>query len=181
MSAPVAAAADGAAAVAYRDLMSAFPTGVAVVTAIDGAGQPHGLTCTSLTSVAVHPPTLLVSLDLRCGTLWALRERGAFAVNLLPARARATAELFAAAVPDRFGRVCWRPSGTVGAPWLVEDAFAMAECRVAGVLPAGDHLVVLGEVVSAQRDEEVPLLYGLRRFAAWPSPDGNAAPHAAPA
>lgn len=170
MSAPVSvAAAAGAAESAFRELMSGFPTGVAVVTALDGTGRPHGLTCTSLTSVAVRPPTLLVCLDLRCGTLRALRERGAFAVNLLPARARAAAELFASPVPDRFSRIAWRPSGVVGAPWLSEDASALAECRLGGVLPAGDHLVVLGEVVSAVHSAEAPLLYGQRRYAAWPA------------
>lgn len=152
----------------YRALMSAFPTGVAVITAVDAADRPHGMTCTSLTSVTVSPPILLACLDVRSGTLGAVLGSGAFAVNLLRAGSRRTAEVFASAVPDRFDRAVWRPSRLLGVPWLPADSFAMAECAVRETVDMGDHVIVIGAVLGIDQERDVPLLYGLRGFAPWP-------------
>lgn len=152
----------------FRSLMSAFPTGVAVITAIDGAGRQHGMTCTSLTSVALTPPTLLVCLDLRSGTLEAARNAGCFVVNLLHARARHAAEVFSSRTPDRFSQVAWRTAPWTGQPWLCDDAFAMAECIVVDVSVVGDHAVVFGEVIHVEQAPDRPLLYGMRQFSSWP-------------
>ncbi|MFB9907873.1 flavin reductase family protein [Allokutzneria oryzae] len=151
----------------FRDLMSAFPSGVAVVTALDAEGAPHGLTCTSLSSVAVDPPTLLVCLNLRSGTLDAVRARCGFAVNLLHSDGKRAAEVFSSATPDRFSQVRWERSRQVGAPLLVEDAFATAECVVGDVLVVADHAIVIGRVVDIVQRTDDPLLYGFRRFSSW--------------
>jgi flavin reductase (NADH) len=147
--------------------MSRFPTGVCIVTTLDGDGDPRGLTCSSLSSVTLHPPTLLVCLNLDSRTFGALRERGCFAVNLLHARARRAAEVFCSPYPDRFALVNWRPSGAVGLPWLVDDAFAFADCRVFETRVVGDHAVVFGRVTAIAHHSDVPLLYGLRQFSSW--------------
>ncbi len=152
----------------YRDLMSAFPTGVGVITTVDCAGEPRGLTCSSLASVTLDPPTLLVCLHSRSGTLDALCTRGAFLVNLLHAKGQRAAEVFSLPGGDRFARIAWLPSPGSGLPMLTGDAFAFAECRVAGTQVVGDHTVVFGEVASVRLEEgDVPLLYGLRRFSTW--------------
>jgi flavin reductase (DIM6/NTAB) family NADH-FMN oxidoreductase RutF len=151
----------------YRELMTAFPTGVAVVTCLDAHGTPHGMTCTSLTSVTLAPPTLLVCMNTRSGTLAAVRQTGQFGVNLLHRHARRAAEVFASRDPDRFATVPWRNTVAIGVPWLTEDAFALAECRVTETFTVGDHEVVIGEVAAVCRRYEVPLLYGLREFGEW--------------
>jgi len=158
----------------YRGLMGAFPTGVAVVTTVDRKGRPHGLTCTSLASATLAPPTLLVSLSVGSGTGIAVHHSGCFAVNLLHARAREAASVFGSPVPDRFGRVAWRFSPRVRQPWLFDDAFALAECVVVDTRLVGDHEVVFGEVVHVEQSVDVPLLCGLRRFRAWPSDRSSA-------
>jgi flavin reductase (DIM6/NTAB) family NADH-FMN oxidoreductase RutF len=152
---------------AYKELMSTFPSGVAVVTTIAADGSPRGLTCSSLTSVTIRPPTLLVCVHNSSGTLDALLARGLFAVNLLHGRGRAAAEMFASGRPDRFGQVDWCPTPAHGLPHLAADAHAVAECRVARSLVVGEHTVVLGEVLDIRRHEAPPLLYGTRRFGVW--------------
>ena len=67
----------------FRALMTRFPTGVTVVTAMDGGGRPQGMTCSSLASVCLRPPTLLVCLRTLSATQRAVEATGAFAVNLL--------------------------------------------------------------------------------------------------
>lgn len=164
---------------AFRALMSAFPTGVAVVTTYGADGLPRGLTCSSLSSVAAEPPTLSVCLTTRGETLRALRASGVFAVNLLHDAGRRAAQVFARPGQDRFGQVDWRPSPGAGLPWLAEDAFAVAECRVSDLSEVSDHTVVIGEVTGVVQEPGVPLLYGARGFAAWPG--GTVpGPHVAP-
>jgi len=157
-------------AACFRDVLSAWPTGVAVVTAVGVLGRRHGCTVTSVTGVTLEPPTLLVCLDERSGTLAAVR-RGQFAVNFLHARAQAVAELFASPrTLDRFAQVPWTPTPRTGQPWLYEAALAVVECQVTACSTVGDHAVVLGEVLHVeQQGVDVPLLYGLRQFAAWPA------------
>ncbi|MCT2589150.1 flavin reductase family protein [Streptomyces sp. N2-109] len=151
----------------YRDLMSAFPTGIAVVTSLDVAGRPQGMTCSSMTSATLSPPTLLVCLRTGSATLEAVTSHRRFAVNLLHDGGRGAAEVFSGPHPDRFSWVDWKPSWS-GLPWLVHDAFAVAECEVSGARRVGDHTVVFGEVDRISQVDGTPLLYGLRRFVAWP-------------
>ncbi|WP_460705513.1 flavin reductase family protein [Myceligenerans halotolerans] len=151
-----------------REFMSGFPTGVAVVTTTSRDGEPYGLTCTSLTSVALDPPTLLVCLRQNSGgTLSVLLGRGAFAVNLLHDGATGTARLMSRTAADRFSDVRWNPSPLLGLPWLEDDTHANAECRVSGTVARGDHTVVFGEVAGTSKREGDPLLYGYRQFSSW--------------
>jgi flavin reductase (DIM6/NTAB) family NADH-FMN oxidoreductase RutF len=153
--------------------MSRFPTGVCIVTSTDACGRPHGLTCSSLSSVSVAPPTLLVCLKAGGPTLAALQSRRRFAVNVLHSRARTAAAAFSAPIPHRFSTVRWRPSPRCALPWLDADSLGLAECRLTGEVPAGDHVVVLGEVLSVTLSGGTPLLYGMRRYSAWPAFNGS--------
>jgi flavin reductase (NADH) len=152
----------------FRSLMSDFPSGVSVVTTSDG-GRPYGMTCSSLCSVTVTPATLLVCLRAESTTLAAVLRQGTFALNLLHSGSQSVAERFGsgAGEPDRFDLVRWHP-GT-GGPHLTEDAHAIADCRVSRTMNGGSHLVVLAEVVQvSQWGERSPLVYGRRRYSAWP-------------
>ena len=153
---------------AFRALMATFPTGVSVVTTIDGDGLPRGMTCSSVCSVTTQPPTLLVCLRTASPTLAAVLDHGRFAVNLLHRDAKSTAELFASGDPLRFSSVHWRDDGD-GLPQLVDDAHAVARCQVTASHRVGDHTVVFGEVAHVTcRPQARPLLYGLRSYLAWP-------------
>lgn len=152
--------------ISFRDLMSCYPTGVTIVTSLDATGQPQGMTCSSLASVCLEPPTLLVCLHTRSHTYQAIDDRRRFAVNFLHGGSRAAAETFASSV-DRFRQLRWTSSAS-GIPLLVEQSLAAAECIVSKQLPIGDHVVVFGEVTSLfECTSSVPLLYGLREYSTW--------------
>jgi flavin reductase (DIM6/NTAB) family NADH-FMN oxidoreductase RutF len=156
--------------------MAGFPSGVAVVTTVDALGRPQGLTCSSLCSVSLEPPLLLVCISNDSRTLAALKVLGRFAVNLLHQRGRRAAGAFSSSCgTDRFQVVSWRPTARSRLPCLHEDAHSIAECEVRTADVAGDHTIVVGEVVSVQHlSATAPLLYGLRQYAAWPfEPDGQ--------
>lgn len=157
----------------FRTLMAGFPTGVTIVTTSGAEGVARGMTLTSLCSVSLEPPILLVCMRGGSVTLDAVLGRGSFAVNLLHQRARSTAELFASGAPDRFDRVPWESGEATGDPHLIGAAHTIADCVVAAHHVVGDHAVIMGEVRAVSRlgVEQHPLLYGLRRFATWPEVD----------
>ena len=156
-----------ASAGAHRQLMSAFPTGVAVITVLGSDGRPWGLTCSSLVSVTLDPPTLLVCIGAGSPTLQEIRDAGCFGVNILNAGARHVAEVFSSSVSQRFDYVEWAIPVGARTPWLTADALGYAQCKLSGDMQVGDHAVLLGTVAMIRQVPGVPLLYGLRRFAAW--------------
>src|SRR5581483_9535173 len=160
---------DDIAPVDIRALMATFPTGVGVITAMEIDGHPWGMTCTSICSVTLEPPTILACLRRESPTLGAVLASGAFALNLLHDGARPTAELFASGAPERFSRVSWHMSTACKGPHLLDAAHVIADCEVVYSKTVGSHIVVFGEVRRIIRQSEaLPLLYGLRRYMCWP-------------
>jgi flavin reductase (NADH) len=154
----------------FREMMSKFPTGVSVITAVDRTGAPHGATCSSLSSVTLMPPTLLVCLQVDGATVRAIQETRRFAVNLLRYDSRRVAKIFASPGADRFAEVEWQALAQSGLPHLHRDAFAVADCGVTHELVIGDHVVMAGVPAGIRLSSGVPLLYGSRRFSSW-APD----------
>jgi flavin reductase (DIM6/NTAB) family NADH-FMN oxidoreductase RutF len=66
---------------------------------------------------------------------------------------------------DKFSGIAYRTE-TSGAP-VLGDAMAWVDCVLQESLPGGDHTIFIGEVVAADADEVVPLVYyrgGYGRF-----------------
>lgn len=154
---------------AFFAIMAAFPTGVTVVTTLDDAGRPRGLTSNAVCSVSAEPPLLLVCIDRRSSTLAALRQRQRFVVNFLDAGRGELSNRFASKEPDRFAGVAWRPAAN-GMPWLYADSLAHAECSLEQAIVAGDHVVLIAGVTGGQAPAPgtAPLMYFRRSYATWP-------------
>jgi flavin reductase (DIM6/NTAB) family NADH-FMN oxidoreductase RutF len=143
----------------FRFVMGSFASGVCVVTTADEAGVPRGLTCSAVCSVSVDPPLLLASVASRSGTLAAIVRTGRFGVNMLGSQGRSVSQLFASGADDKFERVRWQRGPATGAPVLAATV-AHAECVVHATVPAGDHTLVVGRMVSGSTDQErAPLTY----------------------
>ncbi|WP_069166914.1 flavin reductase family protein [Nocardia altamirensis] len=152
----------------FRQFMSSFPSGVAVVTSVLPDGCPTGFTCTSLCSVSMDPPTLLVCANQAGRSGAAVVASGGFAVNLLHVGATAVAKLFAAPTSARFRSVEWHRTPN-GMPALTSDAFAVADCKVVGHLQIETHTVIFGRPIQITHSDAAgrPLLYGMRMFNGW--------------
>jgi flavin reductase (DIM6/NTAB) family NADH-FMN oxidoreductase RutF len=148
-------------------IMSAFPTGVAIVSSVEPDGTPRGLTTNAVTSVSLEPPILLVCLDLTSRTLPAVRSSGRFAVNFMRADCEAVCRRFATKADDKFDHLTWA-RGVGGVPLLSGHAVAIAECAVQDELEVGDHAVVTGLVEGGSPPESTsePILYFRRSFQA---------------
>jgi flavin reductase (NADH) len=151
-----------------RQFMNGFPSGIAVLTVCGADSGPRGMTCTSLASVALCPPTIVVCVRSTSRTLRTVLDSGQFSLNLLHEHASRASDLFASATLDRFDQVEWHlPIGASG-PHLTVDAHAIADCEVVRSVEVGDHTAVFAEIrhITFQNIAE-PLLYGRRRYARW--------------
>ena len=154
---------------AFREAMRTLATGVGIVACGDDIRRT-GCTVTAVASLSLTPPTLIVSLARTSATLAAIREFGAFSVNLLGARHEELAQRFSgrggAHGPRRFEGALWATLAT-GAPVLA-DAPAAFDCLLEETIERHSHAIVLGAVVSLKKGEDEPaLVYGRGAFAAF--------------
>jgi flavin reductase (DIM6/NTAB) family NADH-FMN oxidoreductase RutF len=126
-----------------------------VVTVRYGDSQA-GMTLNSFTSVSLDPLLVLVSLAHGTRTLERVRQSGKYAVNILHRRQRDVALAFAKpGAPFPEGHTVVDPSGFV----VVRHALAILRCEVVGVHAAGDHDLVVGEVVDFEGSGGEPLIF----------------------
>lgn len=131
----------------FKSIMSSFPSGISVVTALDEQGKPRGITCSAVCSVSLDPAMLLVCIGKASSTLPVLKERGSFVVNFLAEGAGDVAYACASKAADKFGGIGWEAADKAhGAPVLAEHVVAYAECTIHELVDAGDHLVVIAKV-----------------------------------
>ena len=147
---------------AFRAAMGEFPTGVTVVTVASGHGTLHGTTVNSFSSVSLDPMLVLVCLNEKSCGLGLIERAGAFAVNVLSAGQQDVSRRFASrnrpAGPAMFDGVPFEP-GVTGCPVLAGTT-ASFDCRLWQSHRAGDHLIVLGEVVAlVHRPQLEPLIF----------------------
>jgi flavin reductase (DIM6/NTAB) family NADH-FMN oxidoreductase RutF len=153
----------------FREIMSTFPSGVAIVTASGEGGKPRGLTVSAFCPVSLDPPLVLVCIDRASNSLAAIQRSGGFTVNLLASGREELARRYASKAEDKFeGVATRRPQIAEAGPILVDDCIAYAACRVHSSVEAGDHFIIVGQVEEGEhRSGEVPLMYGRRIFTDW--------------
>jgi flavin reductase (DIM6/NTAB) family NADH-FMN oxidoreductase RutF len=146
-----------------RSVFRRHAAGVAVITARGDAG-PVGFTATSLTSVSAEPPMLSFGIGTGASSWPAVAETDHVGVHILGEHQQDLAATFARSGADRFGAAtAWR-EGPEGVP-VLDDVQAWLVCRIAARVPAGDHRLVLAEVVLGDSTGPGrPLLYHQGRF-----------------
>jgi len=139
-----------------RKIMGQFATGVTVVTTGGEAGS-HGLTANAVASLSLDPPLVLVAVDKRAHSLHYLRANRCFAVNILRLEQEDLSRRFAVPGPKDFDGLEVVTAET-GAP-ILADCLAYLDCKVADILPGGDHEIFVGEIVAGDFQAGDPLLY----------------------
>jgi flavin reductase (DIM6/NTAB) family NADH-FMN oxidoreductase RutF len=130
-----------------RTVMGHFATGVCVVSTRNRDGSPVGTTVNAVTSVSLDPPLLLVCLARSSETLAAVTTCKRFAVSILAESQREHSIRFAAKGGRARSHEVDFQEHDLGVPCL-PDALATLACRVSAFHPGGDHVIVLGEVLS---------------------------------
>ena len=128
----------------FRNALSQFATGVAVVTARLDNGEFVGLTVTSFNSVSLDPPLVLWSLSDSARSLPVFNAASHYVINILGAHQAALADRFSRRIPNRFAGVDYTLSAA-GCP-ILKDAAAWFECSNRSRYPEGDHVIFVGQV-----------------------------------
>jgi flavin reductase (DIM6/NTAB) family NADH-FMN oxidoreductase RutF len=146
---------------AFRAAMRNLAGGVCVVTV--GSGEERtGLTATSVSSLSLDPPTLVVCISRAASAFPALLAHRTFGVNVLGGHHRDVAERFAGRGglqgAARYAGADWIALAT-GAP-LLADALAGLDCVVEKLDEWHTHAIVIGRVVAMHAPGgEAPLVY----------------------
>lgn len=139
-----------------------FATTVGLITT-DGKWGPNVMAAEWTMHVSYEP--MLVAIFVHDSpTLWNIKDTGVFGVNIASddqaalvniAGGYSGTEIDKLAIPGTF--LTYR--GALGVP-LIRGCALACECRVVSVQEVGDHVMVLGEAVSASFDEKkFPLIY----------------------
>jgi flavin reductase (DIM6/NTAB) family NADH-FMN oxidoreductase RutF len=141
----------------FRQLLGRFATGVAIITANDGEGNPAGMTANTVVSVSLTPPLLAVCIDHTADMHATLQRAAQFTVNVLASHQEALSRRFAELGTGRFEGIGFSRSERGGI--ILDGVLAHIECERVAIHPAGDHSIYIGRVVGGDTREGEPLLY----------------------
>jgi flavin reductase (DIM6/NTAB) family NADH-FMN oxidoreductase RutF len=135
----------------FRGAMRRLPGAVSVITV--GRGKDiTGMTVTSVSSLSIDPPTLIVSINRQSSSWPLLKQYGFFGVNVLNADQLDIAERFTgkdgAKGVDRFNGAEWITRAS-GVPLLV-GALAAIDCEAEDIVERHSHAIVIGRVLDMQ-------------------------------
>lgn len=157
-----------------RGAMGRFATGVTVITARAADGAPVGTTVSAVTSLSLDPPLVLVCLDRKSQTLAAVRDHGAFAVNVLGSHHQDVSNAFARSGNHAAWDDLTHQSGPTGSP-VLDGAHVALDCRIESISQGGDHEILIGRVVDLRHGDDAgePLVYYGGKYAALAGPSGQ--------
>jgi flavin reductase (DIM6/NTAB) family NADH-FMN oxidoreductase RutF len=149
----------------FRRAVSQFATGVTVVTVECAPQRVHGMTANSFTSVSLEPPLVSICVDERAHLLPLLKERRLFGVNVLKQDQQNLSEFFARPEQDQEQHEREQARHQVSFHWtregipLLDDVLCQVACRLDAAHVAGDHTIVVGEVLSVRLYSGEPLVF----------------------
>jgi flavin reductase (DIM6/NTAB) family NADH-FMN oxidoreductase RutF len=152
----------------FRNAMRRLTGGVSVITA--GIGWDiSGMTVTSVSSLSVDPPALIVSINREASSWPLVRRYGFFGVNILTSDQIDIAERFTGRDglkgAERFAGAHWT-TRVSGVP-LLTDALAVIDCEVEDIVERHSHAIVIGRVLDvAVSTRTAALAYWQGRYVA---------------
>ncbi|MFC0170702.1 flavin reductase family protein [Pseudoduganella danionis] len=142
-----------------REALGHYASGITVITSLVN-DELIGFTCQSFYSVSMSPPLISFSVMAGSGSYPRIRQAGRFAVNILSEEQIHISNQFAQRGADKWREITWEKS-PLGNPVLA-GSLHWLDCEIYAEHAAGDHLIVLGEVLALKLQEQVaaqPLLY----------------------
>ena len=143
----------------FRQSVSHFATGIAIVSCLDDDEHPRGMTVNSFTSVSLDPPSVLVSLKPgRTHTL--VQRRGRYGVSVLTDDQERWSQHFSGR-PQPDLDVAWETHGQVP---VLRGALAWFACEVDHRVAVHDHMLFVARVVDCGHAGGEPLMFYASRF-----------------
>ena len=146
---------------AKKKILRLIPYGLYVIGLKDGDSH-HAFTGSWLSQCSMKPPRVMLGVRSGTHSLELIQKGKMFSVNFLPKSEKKTLEQFFKPTPadgNRFGDVTYGLKKT-GTP-ILDSAVGYLECEVKHIFDAGDHFIVIGEVIEAEvLKEDLPLVMG---------------------
>ncbi len=146
----------------FRSAMRRFPSGVTVVTARD-ADRPHGFTASSFCSVSLEP-ALGARLLLHGSELRTPRSTGAATSPSASCATTSRTWRNASAAKESTSSRAAASSRPADSCTRLTTRCRALECSTYARHPAGDHVVIIGEVQDVTINDGDPIVYFDRRF-----------------
>jgi len=143
--------------VEFRNALGCFTTGVCLISVNDGRTGPLALTANSFSSVSLEPPLILWSIQNDSECFREYTECQEFGVSVLCADQGLLSSHYARKDNHAVRSVDFEYN-TLGVPLLKRSA-ARFSCRRWELHAAGDHHIIVGEVVDFDASSEAPLLF----------------------
>lgn len=147
----------------FRSALGAFTTGVTIVTTQAADGTRIGVTANSFNSVSLEPPMILWSLAKDARSRGVFEAADHWAVHILAADQDELSNRFARSGGDKFAGLA--TSSGIGEAPLLENCASRLQCRTAFRYEGGDHVILVGEVLSFDRREVAPLVFQGGKYA----------------
>lgn len=140
----------------FRKAMRSYIYSVSVMSSIDGKGTYNAITVSSVTSVSLDPPSLLVCINKTAGIHDSIEEGSSFCINLLNKNQEDISNLCSSFQEegDRFEGYQWDLNGI---PFL-KDAQANIFCTVDKLISYHTHTIVIGQVTDSKSNDEINTL-----------------------
>lgn len=149
----------------FREAMRLTASGVTVVTTAGPAGQA-GLTVSSLSSLSMSPPSVVICVHKDSQAIDTLLQNGVFAANVLGQGQEHIANTFAGLIPElrdnRFAVTAW--STLVSDAPILLEALCAFDCKVAQTFTFGTHIIVIGEITALTTSDCAPLVFSDRKY-----------------
>ena len=158
MSNPFEPTSSGFDSAEFRRVLGHVPTGVTVIASLLN-DEPVGLAVGTFFSVSLEPPMVGFCAAKTSTSFPNVAASGNFCANVLADDQESVSRVFASSGADKFRGLGWRPSPGTSSPML-QDALAWIDCSIASITDAGDHVIVLGDVLRLEADRPAaPLVF----------------------
>jgi len=139
-------------------LQQMLSQGVYVVGVGEGS-ETNAFTAAWVMQVSFAPVLLAISINQEHRSYLLLKKSGVCSVNVLSQQQMSLAEHFGRSdLEDKMARATWAAAVT-GAP-VLQESLAYFDCKVSHEIVAGDHRLVICEVIEArQLNTGSPMLY----------------------
>jgi flavin reductase ActVB len=146
----------------FLEAMSAFPSGVTIMTTVDTEGEPRGFAASSFCSLSMTPPLVLVCLGKSAQCHDAFLESDEWAIQVAAHGHVDLISRFATKGPDKFSGGEFEADHR-GVP-ILNDASVVLSCTAHQRYDGGDHTILIALVQSVALQDSAPVLYFQREF-----------------
>ena len=140
-----------------RQVAGAFPTGVTIVTTEHVNGQIYGMTASSFLSVSLDPALVSFCIKKEATLFSLLKEGKIVGISILASDQKEISNQFAGINKEEIAVPMTRKAAGAS---TVAGALAWYSTKITQIIPAGDHFLILCEIIDLGRAESgLPLVY----------------------